>query len=95
MDLALIGYCGVDCAACTDYAGKVCPGCRLSTWPEGDECPPVACCRKQDITCCGLCPTFPCDMMSEFYKESESHRTAGVLMASLRRQAEGKDAVCP
>ena len=86
METALLGYCGVDCAACTDYANNVCPGCRLSTWPEGDECPPVACCRKQGITLCGQCPQFPCDMMAEFYTESESHRQAGALMRSVHEK---------
>ncbi len=85
-DLSLIGYCGVDCAACPDYASRKCPGCRESTWPDGDPCPPVACCREKGIPHCGMCPEFPCGMMSEFYEESDSHREARARVLRLREE---------
>ena len=82
--MELTGYCGVDCAVCTDYTGGVCPGCRRSVWPEGDACPPVACCRKREIPLCRDCRDFPCRMMAEFYEESESHRQAYERMLQRR-----------
>ena len=82
----LIGYCGVDCAACPDYGGGVCPGCRKSTWPDGDACPPIACCREKNIDLCGRCLRFPCAMMAEFYGESEGHRKAYERMSGLRTE---------
>ena len=87
-DISLIGYCGVDCAACPDYTGKKCPGCRRSEWPDGDPCPPVACCREKGAPYCGKCPDFPCDMMKEFYEESEGHRQAFRRMLAFRAEGE-------
>ena len=86
MEDSLIAYCGVDCAACADYAEKKCPGCRRSEWPDGDPCPPVACCRKREIEFCGQCADFPCAMMREFYEESDSHRAAGERMKRLSQE---------
>lgn len=77
-------YCGVDCSACGDLAAGKCPGCRMTEWPDGDECPPVACCRAKGVPFCGGCAEFPCGMMREFYDESESHRQAFRLMSRLR-----------
>ena len=84
----MIAYCGVNCVVCPDYTAKKCPGCRQTQWEPGDECMPVACCRKQQISCCGECPTFPCADMAGFYKESESHAQAEERM---RRIAEKKE----
>jgi|GEM_PF-1199359 len=84
----LIAYCGVDCAACPDYAGKKCPGCRQTEWGD-DPCPPVACCREKGIIFCGKCSDFPCRMMREFYEESDSHRQAYERMRAL--SAEGNE----
>ena len=86
MELAKIGFCGVDCAACPDYRNEKCPGCRESVWPEGDACPPVACCGEKTISCCGLCPDFPCKMMRDFYGESDSHEEAYRRMCLLRKE---------
>ena len=75
-----IGYCGVDCGACGDSAAGVCPGCRNTVWTPEDPCPPVGCCRRRGISCCGECADFPCEMMGGFYEESDSHRAAGERM---------------
>ena len=82
--MELIGYCGVACSVCTDYASGACPGCRQSTWPDDDPCPPIACCQRHSIECCGQCAEFPCAMMADFYEESDSHRAAYARIAALR-----------
>ena len=82
----LIACCGVDCAVCTDYLNKKCPGCRDSEWPDGDPCAPIACCRQRGIAFCGQCDEFPCRMMQEFYEESDSHRAACARMCRLRTE---------
>lgn len=79
-----IAFCGVDCASCQDFRERKCPGCRKSEWPEGDPCPPVACCEKRGIAVCGQCEDFPCPMMREFYGESDSHRAAFDRMCAIR-----------
>ncbi|MCR5808903.1 MAG: DUF3795 domain-containing protein [Clostridiales bacterium] len=83
-DLTYIGFCGVDCSACPDLENGKCPGCRLTPWKGGESCMPVKCCGKKDIPCCGLCDTFPCPDMAEFYEESEGHKKARALMLALR-----------
>lgn len=83
--LETLGYCGVDCAVCPDLAGGVCPGCRKSVWPDGDACPPIPCCQEKGIEVCGQCQRFPCQMMAEFYEESEGHRKAYERMCQLRK----------
>ena len=87
----LTAYCGVDCSGCADYKNRKCPGCRESTWPDGDECPPVSCCRKQGIVFCGDCSRFPCKMMREFYEESDSHRDAYRRLEEYRKDRRGSE----
>ena len=80
----LIAFCGVDCAACTDYQTNKCAGCRNSEWPDGAPCMPVACCERRGISLCGQCAEFPCPDMQAFYEESESHKKAYRLMCESR-----------
>ena len=83
----LLGYCGVDCSACSDYAQGKCPSCRDSQWVGDDICPPVRCCREKGIAVCGQCEGFPCRMMAEFYEESDSHRQAGRRMCDWKNKS--------
>ena len=80
-----IGFCGVDCSVCSDYISEKCPGCRQTEWPEGDACPPVSCCGERAIRFCGECGQFPCEMMKDFYRESESHEKAYRLMCTYQK----------
>ena len=82
-DPRMIAYCGVDCAACADFTGGKCPGCRQTDWKPGDACMPVECCRRKGIESCGECPSFPCPDMAEFYRESESHERAYARMKAV------------
>ncbi|MBQ3848816.1 MAG: GNAT family N-acetyltransferase [Clostridia bacterium] len=79
----LIAYCGVDCSSCPDLETNKCPGCRQTEWTESDTCMPVECCRKRNISCCGECDVFPCPDMREFYRESEGHKRAYMLMCDV------------
>ena len=85
-----VGYCGVDCAVCPDFLNGTCPDCRSSVWPEGDPCPPIACCREKGIEACGACGDFPCQRMAEFYEESDSHRAAFERMRAVSRRTARK-----
>ena len=87
MENEYIAFCGVDCAACPDLAQKKCPGCRQTAWGD-DPCPPVKCCTEKKIPFCGACDTFPCDMMKEFYEESEGHKEAFLRMCAFRENKE-------
>ena len=56
---------------------------QLTAWSD-DPCPPVACCQKRNIRFCGECDAFPCEMMAEFYGESDSHKEAYERMRACR-----------
>lgn len=84
MDKALTAYCGVDCSACRDFQINVCKGCRKTN--DDDPCMPVACCREKGVSLCGECKDFPCGDMKEFYRESESHEQAFVLMQKIHNE---------
>ncbi|MBQ9823237.1 MAG: DUF3795 domain-containing protein [Solobacterium sp.] len=86
----MIAYCGVDCGECADIKTGKCPCCRRSVWPEGDECPPVSCCRRKGIICCGDCERFPCKMMKEFYEENRAHYEAYERMEEYRANKRGE-----
>ena len=81
-----IAYCGVDRAVCPDFTNRKCPGCRQTQWPPDDMCPPAECCRRQNIGSCGECSSFPCEMMKDFYTESESHERAYALMTTVHKK---------
>ena len=84
-DDPMIAYCGVTCAACPDYAGGKCPGCRKTVWGD-DPCMPVRCCKEKGIDVCGQCGAFPCADMAAFYRESEGHKEAYRRMCAMRKE---------
>ena len=93
-DSGMIGYCGVDCAACKTYAmDRDCPGCKHTDWTQCEICPPVKCCRMRQIDFCAECREFPCEMMAGFYEESPGHRDAYERMCRMRGSEEGKDGI--
>ena len=95
MDLPeTIAFCGADCAVCPDYLAGKCPNCRKSIWPDGDPCPPIACCGARKIACCGECADFPCADMAAFYEESEGHRAAGARMRALWQKEDRGGSAC-
>ena len=89
-----IAFCGVVCSDCPDRIGGKCPGCRKTDWGD-DPCPPVGCCTEKRIDCCADCATFPCEMMAEFYQETDVHREAYRRMCIVRekkyREKDGKE----
>ena len=85
-NLQNLGYCGVDCSVCADFTQGKCPSCRGTQWKNDDICHPVKCCREKGIAVCGQCIGFPCDMMTEFYEESDSHREAGERMRQISEE---------
>ena len=85
-DIENLGYCGVDCSVCPDFTQGQCVSCRQTEWKEDNICMPVKCCRGKGISVCGQCGKFPCQDMTAFYEESDSHRQAGERMRRICRE---------
>lgn len=64
--------CGILCYEC-EYKEKVnCKGCTCIDKPFwGDECPVKSCCENKNLTHCGQCDTFPCEMLNQFAYDKE------------------------
>lgn len=64
--------CGIKCSEC-EYKDKMnCAGCvniKKPFW--GESCPVKSCCESKDIVNCGLCNTFPCDLLKQFSYDKE------------------------
>lgn len=57
--------CGVCCNSCDRKEQVNCKGClemKLPFW--GGECKVKACCEEKTLDHCGVCPEFPCEMLS-------------------------------
>ncbi|HGH0496679.1 TPA: DUF3795 domain-containing protein [Clostridioides difficile] len=64
--------CGILCYEC-GYKEKVnCKGCTEIEKPFwGEQCPVKSCCEDKNLTHCGLCDTFPCEMLNQFAYDKE------------------------
>ena len=62
--------CGVCCNSCERRDAVACKGCLQMEHPFwGGECGVKACCENKGLGHCGICPDFPCDMLSNMGKE--------------------------
>lgn len=62
--------CGVCCNSCERKDKVGCRGCLNMEGPFwGGTCGVKSCCEKNKYDHCGVCPDFPCDMLSNMGKE--------------------------
>lgn len=62
--------CGVCCNSCKRKEKVNCTGCTtMSTTFWGGPCEVKSCCEAKGLTHCGICPDFPCDMLSDMGKD--------------------------
>lgn len=57
--------CGICCNSCERKEQVHCKGClemKLPFW--GGECEVKSCCEERGLDHCGVCPEFPCEMLS-------------------------------
>ena len=58
--------CGVGCNSCERKEAVHCQGCLLMDAPFwGGECAIKACCEGKALDHCGVCPDFPCTMLTQ------------------------------
>ncbi|MCH5167317.1 MAG: DUF3795 domain-containing protein [Erysipelotrichales bacterium] len=59
--------CGIECSKCVFLQEKKCIGCLNIKKPFwADACPVKSCCESKNISCCGECKNFPCDLLNSF-----------------------------
>jgi hypothetical protein len=71
-------YCGLDCKNC-EYKGKFnCGGCKATCGhPFHGECKLAKCAIPHKVEHCGLCSSFPCDLLKEFSYDKEHGEEGG------------------
>ncbi|MCC0707062.1 DUF3795 domain-containing protein [Clostridioides sp. ES-S-0190-01] len=59
--------CGILCCECKYKEDVNCAGCTNIDKPFwSEECPVKSCCENKNLTHCGLCDTFPCEILTQF-----------------------------
>lgn len=65
--------CGILCSECGYKEQTGCKGCVNIDKPFwGESCPVKDCCESKNHPHCGLCPQFPCQLLTKFaYDEQQ------------------------
>lgn len=64
--------CGIMCSECGYKEQTGCKGCVQMDKPFwGESCPVKSCCEGKSLEHCGLCDTFPCDILNQFAYDKE------------------------
>lgn len=65
--------CGLKCSTCEYREQTSCKGCTLIDRPFwAESCPVKSCCEGRGLAHCGLCPQFPCSVLTQFaYDEQQ------------------------
>lgn len=64
--------CGISCSTCPFQIEGKCAGCTHIKKPFwADNCPVKVCCESKNLTCCGKCKSFPCDLLKSFAYDKE------------------------
>lgn len=74
-EVLLTTYCGLDCTNCEWKEPCQCGGCvstkGMPFHAEKEPCPVAACARKKQISFCGVCEEFPCQLLKDYSYDSE------------------------
>ena len=64
--------CGIECSQC-DFQDTInCKGCLNIQKPFwGEVCPLKKCSEDKNLSCCGECKEFPCDLLKSFAYDKE------------------------
>lgn len=64
--------CGILCNECEFLLEGTCKGCLKIDKPFwGESCPVKSCCEGKDLSHCGRCKEFPCDLLHQFSYDKE------------------------
>lgn len=83
--------CGKNCLQCEMKIEELCAGCfELEEGNWAGNCEIKACCEGKELEHCGLCHTFPCDLLrNTAFDEDEGDD--GERLVTLKRWAEKND----
>lgn len=63
--------CGIECSKC-EFQEKVgCQGCSNIKNPFYGECAVKNCCEGKNLTFCGECQEFPCELLKSYAYDKE------------------------
>lgn len=83
--------CGKDCSRCEMKIEELCAGCfELEEGNWAGNCEIKSCCEGKELEHCGLCPTFPCDLLRNTAFDEEEGDD-GERLVTLKRWAEEND----
>ena len=89
--------CGLECSKCEFKESVGCQGCvniKKPFW--GDACPVKSCCEEKNLSCCGECKEFPCELLKSFaYDKEQGDNGARIVRCSeWCKEKEKESVVC-
>lgn len=76
--------CGILCSQCEFQESMGCKGCMNIVKPFHGECPIKDCCEEKSLAYCGQCPSFPCELLTQFAYDPE-HGDNGLRLEQCRK----------
>ena len=74
-EILLTTYCGLDCTNCSWKEPCHCCGCvstkGMPFHADKEPCPVAACVIKKNISFCGVCKDFPCQLLTDYSHDPE------------------------
>lgn len=74
-EILLTAYCGLDCTNCKWKEPCSCSGCAATKGmpfhAKEEPCPLAACAMRKDISFCGACEEFPCQLLHDYSHDTE------------------------
>ncbi len=74
-EILLTTYCGLDCTNCEYKEPCSCRGCAATKGMPFHAtempCPVAACAMQKELSFCGKCTDFPCQLLKDYSNDTE------------------------
>ena len=74
-EILITTYCGLDCTSCKWKEPCRCNGCvaakGFAFHCKEEPCPVAACAMSRELSFCGLCKDFPCQLLNDYSCDQE------------------------
>lgn len=75
-----LSICGIDCDVCKYKDQNGCPGCRVHKGtPFWGKCDLYICATEKNLSHCGECEDFPCEMLKEWASSENPERIQNLI----------------